>query len=295
MLETLPAIPRDPSGLPDGRTRMHAPDSVTRRIAGDVRNVLMSGSVFTLQVAHPIVGAGVHEHSAYREDPWTRLRDIDASGRRFLWTDEAAAREEGARLRRIHREIQGVDAKGVRYHSLDPHGYGWVHWVFLDSMRRSARLFGISLSSEDEARLFLEWYEAALFLGLRDAHLPKSLAEYEATFERKVRTELEYNPVVANLLGDRRGPPPPPAARSLPPALWSALIGPMHGGSRWLALACLPPAYRERIAEHHPWTAHDEAKLARLGDWVAHVVPRLPDSLRRIPDARRVDRERIAS
>ena len=53
---------------------MHAPDSLSIRFYGDVRGWLMSGRTFLMQVAHPAVGAGVWEHSTFRQDPWHRLR-----------------------------------------------------------------------------------------------------------------------------------------------------------------------------------------------------------------------------
>src|SRR4051794_22131132 len=54
------------------------PDSVTWRISGDARILTTAGYALVLQVAHPTVGAGVAEHSNFREDPWGRLfRTLD--------------------------------------------------------------------------------------------------------------------------------------------------------------------------------------------------------------------------
>ena len=48
------------------------------RAAGDIRLLSTSGYALLLQVAHPTVGAGVLEHSNFREDPWGRLlRTLD--------------------------------------------------------------------------------------------------------------------------------------------------------------------------------------------------------------------------
>ena len=35
--------------------------------------MLGGGRALLMQVAHPLVAAGVAEHSGYREDPWKRL------------------------------------------------------------------------------------------------------------------------------------------------------------------------------------------------------------------------------
>jgi uncharacterized protein (DUF2236 family) len=288
--KTVDALPRDETGLPRGRTLMHARDSVTRRVSGDVRSALMAGSVFTLQVAHPLVSAGVAEHSMYKEDPWTRLRDVDASGRRFLWIDEASARAEGARLRHLHKDIRGVGPDGKRYHALDPHGYGWVHMVFLDTMVRQTELFGDPLTRADEERLFLEWYEGALFFGIRDKDLPQSLAEYRARFDHALRYELEHTSVVAELLGDKSGLARPRALRRVPRAAWHAVVRPLHARSQWLALACLPPAYRARVP--YPWTTHDEARFQSFCLLVRRTFELTPTSWWLLPDARRIERDR---
>ncbi len=115
-------------------TSMHGPDSLTIRLAGDLRMGLLGGRTFVMQVAHPAVGAGVNEFSEFRSDPWKRIEQITQSGIRYLYRGEAVGFEEGRRLRRIHKSIQGTDSRGRAYHSLDPDVYGWVHFVFFDSI-----------------------------------------------------------------------------------------------------------------------------------------------------------------
>lgn len=246
----------------------------------------MAGSIFTLQVAHPIVGAGVDEHSTYRTDPWSRLRDIDASGRRFVWSDEDASRREGERLRRIHRGIRGVMPDGSRYHSLDPHGYGWVHTVFLDAMIRQAELYDAPLGGADRARLFLEWYEGALFLGLRDRDLPTGLDDYERRFAESLREVQAGNPVIDHLLADRIGPPPPRGVPEVATPIFRSLVRRLGVSAQWLALAGLPPAFRARLAPRHRWSDRDEALHRRVRELVRTVGPRLPYAMRWLPEAR---------
>src|SRR5215203_4705573 len=55
-----------------------ARDSPVWRYASDIRLVAAAGYALLLQVAHPVVGAGVAEHSNFQEDPWGRLhRTLD--------------------------------------------------------------------------------------------------------------------------------------------------------------------------------------------------------------------------
>lgn len=241
---------------------MHGTRALTQRLSADPRMALLAGRMFVLQVAHPAVGAGVAQHSAFRTDPWTRLRAIQRSAQQFLWSGPEAARAEGERLRRAHRDIHGVDGNGRRYHALEPRAYGWVHMVFLDTSLTMSALYGPPLSRADEAQLFAEWYQGGLLLGLRPRDLPRDLADYRARWSAAVDDELEPNAVVAQLLERDHVPPPPPWAARLPRAAWSALWRPLGISQRWLTIATLPPRYRARLPV--AWTAADERRFARV-------------------------------
>ena len=42
-------------------------------LATDRRLIMVLPGSMVMQVAHPVVGAGVGEHSVFRTDPWGRL------------------------------------------------------------------------------------------------------------------------------------------------------------------------------------------------------------------------------
>lgn len=258
---------------------MHAPDSLTIRTSGDIRSWLMAGRTFLMQVAHPAVGAGVWEFSNFRSDPWHRLRELDKSGINFVMSGKAASREEGLRLRRLHKDIQGVDTRGRKYHSLDPLVYGWVHTVFLDSMVTMHKLYGTPLTRAQEEQLFIEWRQAGRMFGLKDRDMPASLDAYWAYYEHMIETELEYTPVVEFMLRNTT-PPRPPALAKMPEWLWTQAWKPLGTLSRTLTLASLPPSYRTKIAAHQPWTERDERAQRRWRAFVRNTVPLLPERLR---------------
>jgi uncharacterized protein (DUF2236 family) len=258
---------------------MHAPDSLTVRSAGDVLSYLMTGRTFVMQVAHPAVGAGVWEHSAFRQDPWRRLREIDRSGRNFALSGREASRAEGARLRYLHRNISGVDSHGRHYHALEPHVYGWVHTVFLDSIVTMYRLYGTPLTRAQEEQLFVEWRQGGRMFGLKDRDMPATLDEYWQRYDHMIATECEYNPAVASVLGTGT-PPKPPLLRRMPSALWPVVWKPLGAFSRQLTLFSLPPAFRAKIAAHEPWSEREERRMQRFSAVVRALVPALPRRLR---------------
>src|SRR4051812_49802488 len=72
---------------------------------GDFRDGLLAGQVLVLQVAHPVVAAGVRDHSDYTEDPWTRLMRTGASLSIYVYGGTAGARVEADRLRALHPRV----------------------------------------------------------------------------------------------------------------------------------------------------------------------------------------------
>jgi uncharacterized protein (DUF2236 family) len=258
---------------------MHAPNSLIIQASGDIRSSLIAGRTFLMQVAHPAVGAGVWEFSNFRSDPWHRLRELERSGIQFIMSGQAASREEGLRLRRLHRDIEGVDTRGRKYHSLDPLVYGWVHTVFLDSMIAMYELYGTPLTRAQQEQLFLEWRQAGRMFGLKDHDMPASLDAYWAYYELMIETELEYTPIVEFMLRNSR-PPRPPALAKLPEWIWKQAWKPLGKLSHTLVLASLPPAYRAKIAAHQPWTEREERAQRRLRAFVRNTVPLLPRRLR---------------
>lgn len=263
---------------------MHGPDSLTIRLAGDARMGLVGGRTFVMQVAHPAVGAGVHQFSSFRSDPWTRLEQITQSGIRYLYRGESAGFAEGRRLRRIHAGIQGVDARGRPYHALDPDVYGWVHTVFFDSIVTAHALFAEPLSRAQQERLFEEWRQGGRVFGLRDEDMPASLDAYWAFHADAIEKTLAYNPVMDWILRGENVPKPPNLAR-LPDPAWRFVWRRWAPLQRALILGTLPPAFRAKIAAEQPWSERDQRRFDRFARFVRRTVPRLPERWRTDPEA----------
>ena len=264
---------------------MHAPDSLTIRYAGDIRTVLLGARTFLMQVAHPAVGAGVGEFSSFRQDPLRRLREVARSGNAFMFSGRKSAEREGQRLRHLHRNIQGTDSAGNRYHSLDPEVYGWVHTVFFDTAVTMHELLGTPLNRSEQERLFGEWRQGGELLGLRDQDMPANVDAYWAYYNGMIETTLEYNAVSHHILN---APVPPfGVLKRIPEGVWETVMTPIGQASRRLTVGALPPRYREKISAHEPWTAEDERWMRRFCAAVKTVVPRLPLRLRVTPAAYR--------
>ncbi|MFF3314556.1 oxygenase MpaB family protein [Streptomyces sp. NPDC003035] len=260
-------------------------------IAGDIRGLLMLPAALVLQVAHPAVGAGVDAHSVFRTDPWGRGERSLRSALLWVYGGEAAA-EEGRRLRRLHRTIQGLDTHGRPYHALTPANYAWVHATGFPVYRHGLRLLHRPLTEAQERRLYAEWLQVGRILGIHDRDMPATIEEFWPYY-RAMLGELEATVVVRELVAtDQPVPPPdrgPLPLRFLLRALWPVILPRLARFRSFVTVGLLPPDAREAIGLE--WTDEQERRLRRFARVVRVVVPVLPERLRYLPIAREARRE----
>jgi len=264
------------------------PGGVLWSMSGDVRALLMLPAALTLQVAHPAVGAGVDEHSVFRTDPWGRGERSLSSLQLWVYGGEQAA-EEGRRLRRLHRTIQGTDTRGRPYHALSPANYAWVHATGFPVYRHAARYLIRPLSREQERALYREWLQVGRVLGIHDRDMPQTIEEFWPYYRGMLADEIERTVVVEELVATRTPVPPPDRGplvlRLLLRALWPVLLPPLARFRSFLTIGLMPPDAREAIGLE--WTADQERRLRRFCAVVRVIVPVLPERLRYLPRARR--------
>ncbi|EQD82195.1 oxygenase MpaB family protein [Saccharopolyspora erythraea] len=252
------------------------------KCTGDLRGALMGGHALLLQVAHPVIGGGVHDHSDYQRRPWERLwATLDSLNTQVYGGREALA--EGARLREVHKAFKGVDHRGRRYHALNPEAYTWVHMTLYEGLVTSARVLGRPLTDRQQRDLYAEWREVGRVLGIKEHHMPADVEAFREYFDQKVATRLEPNPTVDGLLETFRGENIPRPSRYVPMPLWR-LARPAVGKVLTAgALATLPDSVLGRLdlavtPEHRRW-------LRLVTMFTRYVFPLLPGRVRYYPVA----------
>jgi uncharacterized protein (DUF2236 family) len=169
------------------------PDSVVRRIHGDLPSMLIGGlSALLFQMLHPLAMAGVAQHSNYRSDPLGRLeRTASFLGTTtFGTTDEARAAI--GRVRRVHAGVRGTASDGRPYSAGDPDLLTWVHAAEVSSFLAAARAYAPVAPTSAESDDYLDQMaRVALDLGAVD--VPRSVAELDAYFA-SVRPRLRFTP-----------------------------------------------------------------------------------------------------
>lgn len=252
-------------------------DSLTARLAADWRLIMLAPSALLLQVAHPVIGSGVAEHSIFKTDPIGRFdRSYWPTLALAFYGDDSAA--YGRDIRAMHKGIGGVDHAGRRYHAWEPEAYFFVlataHWA----TEIVATRFGSGLTESQRTDLYDGWRHTALLAGLPERAVPEDLPAFEAWFDRVVRERLEYHPSVDDVLETMSRPP---VRAPIPVWLWKLvmwrIVGPL---AVWVNTGVLPPILRERLGLE--WTARDERWLRRYAVVIRGVDRVLPRPVRTI-------------
>lgn len=245
-------LPADTFIRGPGDSGLFGPGSVTWQVHGDLPSMLVGGmAALMLQALHPLVMAGVADHSAFRDDPLGRLRRTAGFVAVTTFAGTEAAEAAIAEVRRIHGFVHGVAPDGRRYDANDPEQLTWVHAAEVLAFVRAYRCFGPRpLGRQAADRYVGEMQPVALRLGA--ARVPASTAELRDYFV-EVRPQLQAGAQARTALaflvnGAHRRPvsatDPAEAARSL---LVQLALGLLPGWARAL-YGVRPPLPAERSA-----------------------------------------------
>ncbi|MFE1413330.1 oxygenase MpaB family protein [Streptomyces sp. NPDC058746] len=238
-------------------------ETLLRRTLGERRMGLVAWRLLVMQIAHPVVAAGMDRYSTYRAHPWRRIEHTMESGSRLFFAGPEERLLEVARLQRTHRRISGTDAAGRSYSAEDPEVRGWVMVTLYESMTAMRELSGDPLSPAERGVLYTEFLDVCAALGIPGEVLPASAAEVPAYVERTVREVLEYGPEVRDMLyGMLRQAPVPRRMGRLAPA-WPLVRAVIARALAALTVSDLPPAWHERFGTSRgpggaalSWTLH---------------------------------------
>lgn len=254
--------------------------------------MLVAGRALIMQVAHPVVGAGVHDHSTFRRDPWARLDATIRSLNRLVFASEERALAEGARLRTMHRAITGVDEAGRAYRALDPDAYLWVHATLWDGALAMGRWFGDRLTDDERERFYQEWREVGRRLGIPASRMPDDASSFAAYIAGVVDDTLTRTAAVDDVfrtISHPRSPVPLGAARPM----WDLAVAPAGHVLHLVTVGTLPAALRDRLGLN--WSPLHELELHAVARSVRTGWPLVPGVLRSSPAARAATRALLAS
>jgi uncharacterized protein (DUF2236 family) len=167
-----------------------APESVIRTVGNSsITRFLGGGPAVLLQVAHPLVAAGVVQHSDYRRDRWRRLGRTLRALYLITYGTKAEAGRAAAAVQTVHARVHGTtDVRLGRfppatpYSASDPELMLWVHATLVETSLTVYQRFVQALSPEDQERYYQEMALVARLFGTPASVIPPSLPEFHDYF-----------------------------------------------------------------------------------------------------------------
>jgi uncharacterized protein (DUF2236 family) len=206
--------------------------SVARRLNRELFLLLGGTAALLMQVAHPLVAAGVEQHSDFRRDPVGRLRRTLNTTLAVVFAEPGAARSALRRIDRRHGPVRGTAADGRTYDARDPALLLWVQTTLvLTSLRLYEAVMG-PLTRSDREAYWQETRPVAALLGIPTDLQPATLEELE-------RYEAAMLATAARPDGTSRRV----ARQVLHPFAW--VPEPLYWPSDALAAALVPARLRE--------------------------------------------------
>ncbi|HJU44137.1 MAG TPA: oxygenase MpaB family protein [Vicinamibacterales bacterium] len=261
---------------------------VSRRINAE-RLVLLGWSrAILLQLAHPLVAAGVAEHSTFRGGPLeaaSRLRHTIRAmlALTFGGVDDQRRAIDG--ILSIHRRVHGRLPEavgnlpaGTPYSAEDPSLVLWVHATLLESVPMVYQAIIAPLSSRDLDDYCSESAPVAIALGARPSEVPtnwRALNEYV--------TEMHRSNVLAV------GKDAKTLANAVLSSRLAVLAWPLAWTNRHLTIGWLPPQIRVQYG--FDWRDRDERRSRRVLRILRRVRRVMPDAVALWPEARKTVRQ----
>lgn len=258
-----------------------APDGAARRVSRELALMLGGGRALLLQVAHPLVGAGVAEHSGYRENPWKRLEGTMNAVWAIVFGTRAQADRAARRVDAMHGKVHGSLQEGMGkypagtpYSALDPELLLWVHATLVDTALLVHGTWVRPLSDAEQAAYYEEMKTCARLFGTPADVIPETLADFRAYMSGMLDgADLCVTPTARDIARSVMHPPLPLPLR--PAMQWSNLV-----------TAGLMPEHLRRdygLA----WDPARAALATASREWTRRIaMPLLPARLRTVPAAR---------
>jgi uncharacterized protein (DUF2236 family) len=240
-----------------------------------------------MQLAHPLVAAGVAEHSTFRAGRLTAAARLHQTVRAMLALTfggeprrQAAIDNILAIHRRVHghlRESTGRFPAGTRYSAEDPELVHWVHTTLLDSIPLVYERLVSPLRDDERDAYCRESASVAIALGGEPAAVPRDQEAVRAAIARAIDTRAIAVGHDARALADAVLTPP-----------LHLLTGPAASLNRLITIGLLPEPFRREYG--FVWTLRDERRFERACRLVQLARDGMPRRLALWREARRAMR-----
>lgn len=174
---------------------MRPASDVSRRINAERLLLVAWLRAILLQLAHPLIAAGVADHSTFRGSrmaAFARLRQTINAMLALTFGTEVEREAALGGIRAIHRRVHGVlptacgrFAAGTRYSANDPALLTWVHATLIESMVLTYEQLVEPLAADERNHYCADAAELAVALGASAHEVPRSWDAVNAYLERR--------------------------------------------------------------------------------------------------------------
>lgn len=235
-------------------------DPALRRLLADSTPVAAGGRAILLQIADPVVAAGVRRHSDFARRPQQRL----AHTLMYVYAVVVGTPEDAAVaasfVTHAHRPVTGAD---------DPDRQLWVAATLVDSALRAHRLLGSTVDDERAEDILRAYAPIATALRVPAERWPDSMAAFErywASTLAQLRVTDDARGVVRDLLHPRHAP------------VWVRAVMPVV---RVVTVGMLPAPVRTQYG--FPWGPREVRRFRRTVSGLRLLRAVLPGALLRLP------------
>ncbi len=167
---------------------MFGPGSMMWKINRESVLLLGGRAALLMQLAHPLVAAGVADHSEFQAEPLKRLRRTLEATTAIVFGDVRAAKASVDRINAVHASVSGTAPDGTLYSALDPNLLLWVHSTLTDAaVKVYESCFG-PIEPEEMKRYYEETKVFAELFGIPETILPPSLDALREWMTGKIAT-----------------------------------------------------------------------------------------------------------
>ncbi len=252
--------------------------NIAEEINGERLVVLGWGRAILMQIAHPMVAAGVADHSTFRDKPvsrYTRLHSTIQSMLALTFGPPAERQAAIDRINAIHDRVNGRlkapagrFAAGTPYSAADPALLLWVEATLRDSMPLAYETFVAPLGRKGREAYVLEGEDVAAALRIPLGDRPTTLDGLNRYLDEMLAGDaLAVTPAARELAQEVIAPP------------YSRALGPVSRLNRLATIGLLPPRLRREYG--FSWTTDDETALARWASRTRRLRRLCPDRLAR--------------
>ena len=248
--------------------------SVARRLDRELFLLLGGTAALLMQVAHPLVAAGVERHSNFRRDPLGRLRRTLNTTLAVVFAEPEEARAALRRIDRRHGAVRGIAPDGRIYDARDPELLLWVQGTLvLNSLRLYEAVLG-RLTPADREAYWQETRPIAAALGIPMELQPATIRDLERYELRMLATTVRPDATSIRVAKDVRHP-----------LAW--IPAPVYWPTDALAAALVPARLRGPLGLRYRVT--ERVFFAIVIATVRIMRATLPTALTVVPQARRFE------